>query len=272
MSYKKLNWGFGADIWVMVLIFLLIPLLAMLVAMSMNRHNGKKELLKLDLVQFMYSFVIFPLMFVWLKSFLFYLMNKELNIRLSVTEIFVVDTLFTIIFLYVFAFGVIHAVTKSFSLKSKRDPLYDIFGHSEYYHLWLSHVGVYVGTVFLTAFLAILNIFVPFQIAFGKVHFYLLLGVGFLFGLAGFSVVWITEIEGRQFFRLMKLVFGVSFATLVWCYFVFDPDFSSEYSFYWFVFMASVATVLSSYLIQKSRRATNVLERVVGSIRGKEKW
>lgn len=97
-----------------------IPLLTLVSGVLLYGQHGKKEFLKLDFVQFMYSFVIAPVMFVWLKSFLFFILRNELNFRLSISEIFIVDTIYSTLVMFIFAFVVIHSLTKSFNLKREK--------------------------------------------------------------------------------------------------------------------------------------------------------
>lgn len=245
---------------ILFLLFL-IPVLAILVGLLSYKHNGKRELIRLDLVQFIYAFVIYPLMFVWLKSFLYYLLSKELEIRLSVTEMFVIDTFFTVIMLFVFAFLIIHALTKSFNLKYYRDPLYDIFEHSEYYHVWLSHLGMYFGMMLLFVLLAILNIFFPFEIAPNREFFFFILFSGLGVGLLGFLGLWLSDSEETQFMRLIKLGIAAFFTVLVVAYFALDPKFNLLYGWYWFTAMGFFSMVICSFLFEKSQKAKSLADR-----------
>ena len=52
----------------------------MLSALALYRKNGRREILKFDVVQFWYAFVLVPVLFVWFKSFLFFTLRDELNL------------------------------------------------------------------------------------------------------------------------------------------------------------------------------------------------
>lgn len=110
-----------------LIILFLVPTFAILSSLYLYQHTGKREILKFDLVQFVYAFILAPIVYIWLKSFLFVFLVSELNLHLSVTDLFIADTVLTIIFLYVFAFLVIHSLTKSFELKRLRDPFYAVW-------------------------------------------------------------------------------------------------------------------------------------------------
>lgn len=246
----------------MLLTLLLIPILAILTSLFLYRHIGKKDLFQMDVVQFLYGFVIFPLMFVWLKTLLFYILSRELEFSLSVGQMFFIDTVFTMIFLFVFAFEVIHIVTTNFNLKYYRDPLYDIFEHSEYYHLWLSHVGLYLGLMLLTTGLGVLNALIPFQLVHNKFQFYGALGLGWILGLLGFAGVWMSDFPVPQYMRLMKLSFGFFFSILIVIYFVIDPEFRMSYLFYWIILMAFASAVGCSFLFDRSTKATKIMGKL----------
>src|SRR3989344_3589542 len=58
----------------------LIPVLSVLSALALYHKSGKMEILKFDVVQFWYAFVLAPILFVWFKSFLFITLRDELNL------------------------------------------------------------------------------------------------------------------------------------------------------------------------------------------------
>ena len=131
----------------MLLIFLLLvlPVIGTLVGLVFYRFQGKKDLLKIDIVQFYYTFILSPIVFVWLKTMIFVLLQANTH-NLSMKEIYSIDTAFSVVFLLIFAFVAMHSVTKTFHLKEK-DPLYNFFFDSEYIHLWLSHLAMAFGAV-----------------------------------------------------------------------------------------------------------------------------
>jgi len=241
-----------------------IPLFAIASAVFLYRLNGKKEFIKLDVVQFFYAFVMAPAFFVWIKSFLFIILRTEIDLRLSTTNLFVIDTFLSVLFLYVYGFVVIHALTKSFSLRRSRDPLYDIFAHSEFFHLWLTHLIVFVGTIMLIAIIATFNLLFPLVIEVPRWGFYLLSTSGLVTGVFFFLVVWLSDPkqDGANFMRLMKLLFGIYFLIHLVQYFLFLPSFSAEYSVYWWSLGASVGLVLCSLFVYRSMRAQTWFERI----------
>lgn len=251
--------------WKMLFLLFLVPALVLMVSVALHRHGGKKELIKLDLVQFVYVFVMFPVFFVWVKSFLFVLVRQELETTVSVTQLFVLDTAFSLVALYIYAFLAIHSLTKTFNLKS-RDPLYDIFEHSEYYHLWLSHVVMYVGALLVPSLLAIVNVFVPLGWVVPKLQFYAVAGLSLVVGMFGFIAIWYTEIGNNQFMRLMKLAVGTLFLIHVVVYFVFDPDFSGQFMIYWFSLLVFAVMTSLSFLFERSAKTKNLIERVTHKI------
>ncbi len=233
----------------------MIPILTLLTAMFMYRYNGKREMLHLDLVQFMYGFVVFPLFFVWAKSFLFFLLQRWLEIEVSVTQMFLIDTFLSLVMLYLFAFIVIHSLTKTFSLKLERDPLYDLFEHSEYFHGWLTHAVLFGGIMLLMTVVAHINVFVPLQVEMSRWQFLLILLVAVGVGLVKFLIAWSTDLKEREFLRFVKLLLGLSLVVHMGSYFLFEPPFSIEYGAYWFAFVVFVTATTCSFLFHRSERA-----------------
>ncbi len=249
----------------LMLVLFLIPVLAFISGLYLYQHSGKKEILRFDLVQFVYAFILSPIMYIWLKSFLFVFLVKELNLRLSVTDIFIADTIYTIIFLYVFAFFVIHSLTKSFELKRLRDPFYDIFQHSEFFHLLTSHVVLYVGGLLLATILSTVNVFIPLGVSSNAPVFY---GALFLGLLSGITInIWILltddefDVMYPKFEMFIELVFALIFIFDIALYFYFRPEFNVTRGMYWFVLMLVGGFVLGSLLIERSKRVTNLLRR-----------
>lgn len=248
-----------------MLVFLfLIPILVIISGILVYPHNGKREFLKLDLVQFFYAFVVAPLMFVWLKTFMYVLLKTELGNALSQGQVFVIDTAFSVLSLYIFAFVVIHSLTATFNRRLVRDPLYDIFAHSEFFHLWLSHIVMFSGLLAILTILAFVNIFTPLQFNMSKAGFYVLCGSGILAGTFAFLMVWLSDPkqEGARFMRIMKLLFGLFFMMYTVVYFIFTPSFAASSGMYWWSFF-SVATLATwSLFTYKSVRAYTFFERI----------
>lgn len=228
----------------MSILLVLIPLLAVVVATILYHHNGKRQLLNLDIVQFIYAFVMVPVLFIWLKSFLYFIVRSELGITLSFNEFFVIDTAFSLVFIYISFFVVLHAVGKSFDLQREKDPLVDLFELSEYFHHTLSHTVIFVGSLALTTMLSIVNILSPITAFTSQNPFW----IGLFFGAAAGIIFHIGVLQydtaSRQFLRLMKLVYAIMFLIHVSIYFIVDPPFIAAYGFYWTMFAASATLVV----------------------------
>jgi hypothetical protein len=250
--------------------FLFFILLIFLLALSIfvYRFNGKKELIKFDIVQFIYSFVLAPIGFVWFKTFLYSLLQTELRQGFSSRSIFIIDTAFSVYFMYIFAFVVIHSLTKSFQIKTVEDPLYDIFHHSEYFHLWLTHIVFFGGSMLMLTFFAIVNIYFPLDFSANKSLFYVLVFSGFLAGVLFFISLWMADPkqEGAHFLRLMKLLAGLIFVILVGMYFTFSPPFSAQYLFFWWNLFGFAGVTSCSAFAYKSVRAHSLFTRLVTKI------
>ncbi len=257
-----------------VSIFLLvIPFLATLSSVFIYRLRGKKRVFSLDLMQFMYAFVFSVIAFVWIKTFLFTLLRTELGITISVSQLFVFDTLISVIFLYVYAFIVMHSLTTSFRIQVDQDPLFDIFHNSEYIHLWLSHIASYAGLMLLIIVLAVANVFFPLQLAVTRVYALIPAGIGVLGGILAFMGVMLANpMQKRRlsFTRLMKLIFGFCFTILAGVYFVMEPAFELRFGFYWFSVFVYATTVFLTLYVRRSRKARNILEKIVGLVQHEE--
>lgn len=248
----------------MLLFLYLIPILVLISGVLLYPHNGKHEFLKLDLVQFFYAFVIAPLLFIWIKTFLFILLKTELGAALTQLQIFIIDTSFSVLCMYIFAFVVIHSLTASFKHKLLRDPLYDIFMHSEFFHLWLSHIMMFGGVMLALTLLGVANLFFTLDVEVPRHLFYILGGMGLLSGSGSFIVVWNSDPkqEGANFMRLMKLLFGVFFILHCALYFIFTPSFSAKNGVFWWSFANFIALVACSLFTYKSERANTLFDRI----------
>lgn len=217
------------------MIFLvLVPIITTIIGMLAYRFQGKeREIFRIDLVQFVYLFVLSPAMFIWLKTFLFYLMRNELGISLTINEMFVIDTLFTIIAIFVMAGVSIHTLTKTFWIKRYHDPEFDLYHLSEYFHLWWSHILIWGGAMLLLSFVAIANVLTPFQLELSKVAFLIMELVACFAGVAFFIAIWMSDPGQGHFMRIMKLLLVFFSLIHIVIYFVFDPKFNSHYVGYW---------------------------------------
>ena len=256
----------------MSVLLYLIPLFAVVSGVLLYRHNGKREILKLDLVQFFYAFVIAPLFFIWIKTLVYILLKTQLGGQISQTHAFVVDTAFSLLALYIFAFVVIHSLTASFQRKMLQDPLYDIFAHSEFFHLWLSHIVMFAGAQLIVTIVAGLNLFYPLQFAVSTQSFYALCAAGVITGVFGFLGVLLSDPkqDGANFMRLMKIIFGVFFILHVVAYFLLTPTFAGAAGVFWFSFFFFSTLVGCSLFVYRSERAQTLFERISTIMRFKE--
>jgi hypothetical protein len=238
-----------------------VPILAFVSSLALYRHHGKREILRFDLVQFFTAFIIIPLMFIWLKSILFLFLSRDLVPRLSSGELFIADTLFSLVFMYVYAFIVIHSLTASFKLKKVKDPIYDIFHHSEYFHLWLSHLVSYIGSGVIGSIISLTNLIAPLQLQFPRPYFFASLFAGTLLGVVSYILVWLGDPKQSNFMRIMKLAMGIFFTVHVIAYFVFDPGFNSAYLLFWMMSFALMAMVFLSFFVDRSERATSFFDK-----------
>jgi hypothetical protein len=228
-----------------MIFLILVPLFTSVIGMLIYKFQGKaKELFSLDLVQFVYLFLMAPTLFVWLKTFLFYLLRNELEPSLSVTEIFIVDTIFTVIAIFVMAAIAIHSLTKTFWIKRHHNPHFDIYHLSEYFHLWWSHIIIWGGAMLLISFVSLANVFAPLELFLAKGAFIAIQVLGSLTGLFLFLAIWMSDPGQGNFMRLMKLLLVLFSVVHIVFYFVFDPQFNSRFMMYWFslsVFVSAAA-------------------------------
>lgn len=245
----------------MMSVFFLIPILAIISATFLYRHNGKREFLKFDFVQFIYAFVITPIFFVWIKSFVFLLLRSELDVRLTIGEIFVIDTILSTIGLYVTSFIVIHSLTKSFRLKLTKEPLHDLFEHSEYFHLWLTHIVSLGGMMVLFGLLAVLNALYPIELYQSKSWFYWFCSFASLIGVFGYVGMELSDPQQGNFKRLMKLIASFVFVVLTFIYFWLSPKFNATHLIYWLVMIGFATMILCLLVLPRSKRMTALIHR-----------
>jgi|SRR3989344_756306 len=251
----------------MKILLFFIPVLATISGFLIYRlQSAKKQIFRLDLVQFIYLFVLAPTMFVWLKSFLFYLLRKEIDLKISATEIFIIDTAFSMVsFIIVIAIA-IHSLTKTFWLRRHADEDFDIYHLSEYFHLWWSHIALWVGLMLLLSFLSIVNVFVPLDFGQSKLQFYSLLILGLICGLVLFLVIRLSDaadVLQNSYMRLMKLTFVFFFVVHVGFYFIFDPDFSMNRIAYWLVFSIFFSAVFISTFFEKRVKSKKLKKMLI---------
>lgn len=245
----------------MKIFLLLVPLVTTFLGMIIYRlQDGKRELFRLDFVQFVYLFVITPTFFVWLKTFLFYVLRSEVGNQLSVTELFVVDTIFSVIAFFVLAAIAIHSLTKTFWIRRYHDPKFDLFHLSEYFHLWWTHIIIWGGGMVLCSFISIASVFLPADVNNNRIQFYLLLLTGFVLGNLFFFGIWGSDPKQGNFMRLMKLLLAGFFMLHVIFYFVMDVSFSLKNGVFWVIFSGFAGSVFASYFFERSEK-TNKLRQ-----------
>jgi hypothetical protein len=258
----------------MAIMLYLIPLFAILSGFLIYRHNGRREFMQLDLIQFLYTFILAPLFFLWAKTFIFFLLRSEATISLSTGQLFTIDTAFSLFLFYMYAFIVMHSLTKTFRLNTERDPLYDLFHHSEYIHLWLTHIVTGIGSMVLLIILAIVNIYFPLLVAMSKPVFYLVCAAGILAGSVSFVGLWLTDPRqnGRRYMRLMKLAIGISFIILTTAYFIVTPSFDSRYGLYWFIFFTFSTMLVWSFFTYRSLRMYEIFSKFANKNKDTQWW
>ena len=239
------------------LIFICFLVITCVVSMMMYRFHGKKQLFHLDIIQFYYLFIAGPLLFIWGKTFLFFILKQELGQIISLNEFFLIDTLFSLMAFLLFAPFAIHTITKQFSLRKNEDPEFDIFHLSEYFHLWWSHVVIYLGTMVVVTFLSITNILVPIIFTLSKSMFLIFILLSVILGVISYVMIWNSDPkqERRNFMKLMKLFYGFFFTIHAGLYFFFTPKFGIEYGAFWFGLSILLTGVICSMTFQRSKKA-----------------
>jgi len=176
---------------------------------------------------------------------------------MSLNEWIWIDTAISISFLYFYAFGVIHSLTKTFSLRLERDPFYDIFAQSEYFHEFLSHVGMYSLSLIAVAFVGLLSIPFPLSIPVDKKLMWGLVVIALCMGLlAYFGLFGLTDkgVNYDIYKRLVKLTYGLCFVILAAASFFFSVSFSESYTVFWTVFFFFFSLTISTFFMNSSRR------------------
>ncbi len=234
-----------------------LPLLIVVSSLVMYRFNGRREIFRMDMTQFLYTFIMGPVAFVWMKNFLFFLLRDELNLRLSVGEYLTIDTLFSVFFLYIYAFVVIHSLTKSLYISTeKKDDVYEFFAKSEFFHMDFSHYGIYLGTILFGVLLGFANLIFPFATdtqIFTKSTFYGILLCSLIAGMLAHISLYLYQSESAHFLKLIKFFLGLSFLVLALGYIILAPSFNSLYIVYWCVLSVIVSMVALSLFSEQKR-------------------
>ena len=232
----------------------LLPIFTILLGFFIYRFGGRKELLKMDLVQFIYAFIITPTILIWIKTVVFLNLNNAVGIN-DPEDKFVVDTILTTFSFYLYAFIVMHSLTKTFAIKKDKDPLFDVFAHAEYFHLWLSHLVTYSGALFLIFALGVLNIFSPLLIQQSAINIFISFAIGILLSYLFYRAIWGYKIEERaKFDRVIKLQIYLYTFMLVVAYIIFKPKYSASFSMYWCTSVFYIFSVAFSQILRRSEK------------------
>jgi hypothetical protein len=167
---------------------------------------------------------------------------------------FAIDTLFTVLFLYLAIVKTVHGITKSFSLKVKKEPEFDIFQVSEYLHMWWSHLAMYILGFVILLFISVINLLYPFaEVDFTKNGFLIFLLIGQFLGLVIFFGVVNTKLKSGNFQSFMKILFALCSTVQALLYIFYRPAFSAVYLGYWFVSSTFLATVWCSLAFERNK-------------------
>jgi hypothetical protein len=218
----------------MIVLLALVPILAIMAGLLLYTQSGKKEILRFDLVQFFNTFILLPVVYVWFKSFLYFLLQTEFSELITQASLLFWDTLYSVLFLFLYAFMVVHSLTKSFQLKRDKDPLYDLFEHSEYYHLWVTHTIIFVVGMFIALLLAALNAWIDLPWSLSTSQFYIILIAGLITAGLVFKAFLISDFGDWRFVKLMKLFSGIFLVLHIGVYAIFEPSFTGEKAMFWY--------------------------------------
>jgi hypothetical protein len=128
--------------------------------------------------------------------------------------------------------------------------------NSQKFHLQLSHMPVYVGSMVILTIPSILNIYLPLRGNYAGSLVFVVLFFGMIMGLCAFFAVKLYKSPNPNFMRLMKLCFGMFFILHLVIFFTAYVRFSINYGAYWFAFSCFLTTVLLSFIpgISRSQR------------------
>lgn len=249
----------------MYLFFFSFIVILPIVASLLYKHQGKRQILHFDSVQFVYLFIFLPILYVWIKSFLFYILLNEVSVSLSKSTVFIIDTIFSILAFYLFAVSSIHSLTKTFRLQKHYDPEIDVFHLSEYFHLWWTHITVNLGIMVIASFLSTVNIFIPMGLQENRLSLLLCTSLGGVLGIGMFFLIWIQDPlqEKRRFLRLMKIILMLFFVYHVIVYFWFAPKFSLNFLIYWFIFFLFLSSSIAIFILPKNKVAQKMRQKLL---------
>ncbi len=243
------------------LFLFIFPIFVSIISLYLYRFIGKKDFFKLDLVQFIYTFIIFPLFFLWLKT-IFYLSFVQ-NVSIGVnTKFFIFDSVLSLSFLYMFSMVVIHSLTKTFNLKKNQNKDYDIFLHSEDFHLVYTHIGAFLWFVVISIIISIINMFFPLNIENINTYFDIVKFDKLLILILSIVIFYIydavlnyTKIKQAIYKKLLFFLITIWFIVNIVLFFIFTPEFGIKYIFYF-------VNTLANFLLLFKRYIKNLLKRI----------
>lgn len=251
------------------LALLVVLLFGMVLGFVLYRFQGRKDLVHLDIVQFCYIFFFYPLFFVWLKSFVYVQLKPMIGVEISPSEYLVIDTTVATVGLYLYGIVAMKGLTKTLFLIRQKNPLVDLFPHTEYIHLWISHIAIFIGVVAILSVLSIVNLLFPFQVNESDLVNIVTASLGAAFGVCLYIVLLLSNPK-QDHFRLLKtikLMFGLVFTIFVVAYLIFSPPLSTSFSLYWFSLFLFATFVVCSFFSYKSQRANSFMERITDLFR-----
>lgn len=244
----------------MLISFFAVVFFSLILGIVSYKFQGKRAIFSIDFIQFVYLFVLAPAIFIWWKSFIFFSLRDDLLQGMSVSQYFVLDTFLSVIYLYLFGVLAIHTITKVLWLAKHKDPLADIFKISEYFHLWWSHVILFVGAFVLITLISFMNLAFPINIDSSVISRLVMLIAGTLFGVLLYLGVWMADPkqQRRSFMKLMHMCYIICFLIHLFVYLWLTPVFHLQYSLFWINFFAMFTTVFGIAFLPRSTKAVQL--------------
>lgn len=251
------------------LFLLLVLLFGVAAALFLYRFQGRRNVIQLDIVQFLYIFLFYPVFFVWIKSFIYVQVRGDLGAALTANEFFLIDTAVSLTWLYLYGIFAIKGFTKTLFLARHKDPLADLFEHTEYFHLWISHLAIFFGVAIISLILAGINVFLPFQVPNATITTLFVACIGSIVGIFMFVMLLLSDPKqnGYRLLKVVKLVYGFVFTVLISLYLFIEPPFTTAHSMYWLVVFMYASFVVCSIFSYKSSRANSWLDRFTNLFR-----
>ncbi|MBD3250396.1 MAG: hypothetical protein GF381_02400 [Candidatus Pacebacteria bacterium] len=245
-------------------LYLILPFIIIFFSLLIYRFTGRRMFLKMDLVQMIYAFFTSPLLFIWAKHLIYqFFFDDQLKIaQVSFGLWFWLDTSFSVAFLLLYAFIIIHFVTKNFEIRRYKDEQFNILDFSEQLHLWVSHVGIYLGTMVLSALLALFNLFFPLPVEQNIFVFWFVPWLGVVLGVIVYLGIWLSNFTQGPFLKVIKLGIAIQTSVLTATYLIIRPAVSPIYFVYWFILTISVSVFLTSIFLEKSDRLMQWAEKL----------